>query len=119
MIATTAKYIQDDHDFEEIFDVFEYLISVIYADHRERTVSKDWGFAAPLGLFALRYWSIYGTLTRSTPPWDAVVQGILSGGPEAAILRSGFFDASRDRFKEMIERHDTWGKTHTASQPWA
>ncbi len=91
-----AQYLAEDKRYERMFDLFEYLLGLIYWDQ----VRADWG---PVGCFKWRY----GYRPEDNPIPKFVQKGLAQGN-DWPLLREGFFGGSVDRFKSSREEFDAW-----------
>lgn len=92
------KYIPDDKKYEIIFDTFEYLLGLIYADLIPCVAdrSRVW---APHGCFIWRY-RHYPEDSMNTPI-DEFINAGLSQGKEWGLLKAGFFGGDIKRFSSV------------------
>jgi hypothetical protein len=86
-----SVYLPDNRDFDEIFDLFEYILNVVYMD----LVDEYW---SPYGSYAWRYRKY-----RKKAPIDRFIEEVIQQGAEAEILKVGFFESSVERFKKVVE----------------
>lgn len=87
--------IPEDAVYEDLFDRFEYLVALAYADTRMR--EAHFGFWAPVGRLAWRWERIF-------PPQKSQAQQIADEieqqGVKWLLLRRGLFDGSLERITE-------------------
>jgi hypothetical protein len=83
------------NSYEELFDEFEVLQALIYADLNEKRGRSFWG---PFGRFSWKHCS----RGRSNSPYEKVVAGIEKQLPKSPLLDAGFFDGSIARFREVV-----------------
>jgi len=79
--------------YEDLFDRYEMIQALVYADLVNRGSGGVWG---PPGRFG---WKHRGRLSRS--PFDALVAEAEREGPGWPLLEAGLFAGSIDRFKEV------------------
>lgn len=82
--------------YEDLFDRFEILFALSYADVSEETAGHLWG---PPGRFGWKHKRGYG---RS--PYDELLEEHSRLGDEWPILTSGFFRGSGKRFADVASR---------------
>lgn len=99
-----ADYLPDRQEFNETFDLFEYILALTYID----LVKDTW---SPVGSFAWRY-KRYEEAGRKSP-LDEFVERVIWRGFEAEIIKAGFFKGSVEKFKEIVEKHKAWLKEVT------
>ena len=83
--------------YERLFDRFEVIMSLVYADLHGEGV---WG---PLGRFAWKYRS----RSESDNPFADLVAEAKREGDEWLLLKAGFFNGSFERFNEVATRYET------------
>ena len=99
-----ADYLPDRQEFDEVFDLFEYILALTYMDLVKET-------RYPVGSFAWRYKDYEEDKRKS--PLDEFVGQVIQQGSEVEILKAGFFKDSVERFKEIVEKHKSWLKEVT------
>jgi hypothetical protein len=85
--------------YEEIFDRFEILYALTYADIEDRKGRHLWG---PPGRFG---WKVSRGLEDS--PYSLLLEEAGRAGNAWPPLRSGFFGGAIDRFTEVAKKYDT------------
>jgi len=98
-------YLPDDAEYEETFDIFEYLLALTYMD----LVCGTW---SPIGRFAWRY--RHGEWEQC--PLVEFVKSELEKGASSELLVTGFFSGSADRFAEIVKAHREW--LQNATRGW-
>ncbi len=88
--SSLAHYVLGEAEWQLQFDLFEYIISLVYAD----TIERDW---QPWGAYSWRW------RDQSWEPGDAFFKDDLQ-----SMLEAGFFGGSSDRFFEVVESHKKW-----------
>ena len=90
-------YLPDE--YEETFDIFEYLLALTYMDLSGRYYMGrfGWRYAEPLVGLTEEAWE------RSPLAEFARVE--LEKGVDGELLNAGFFGGSVDRFKEILQAH--------------
>ncbi|MEI7770246.1 MAG: SIR2 family protein [Chloroflexales bacterium] len=93
--ASLASYITDDHTYTCLFDRFEYLLALVYADIEEQAEHRQhyWG---PVGSFAWR--------DRHQPQYGiaiAVQKELEAQGAEWPLLQAGLFGGSLERLQAV------------------
>ncbi|MDY6866274.1 MAG: hypothetical protein SVY15_09950, partial [Halobacteriota archaeon] len=98
-------HLQNDVEYEEIFDIFEYLLGLILLHTENPAIEAQKGVDVLLGRFVSRY---YGLLTynRGFSPINHFVENGLSKGEDWDLLKAGFFDGNHRRFKECHEAYE-------------
>lgn len=100
-------YLPDDVKYEEIFDIFEYILGLVYIDLLFKDPQQE-SIWAPVGRFG---WKYYGDLSRRTrpSPIDEFVQNGLNQIGEWALFKAGFFGGPR-RFRACHEAYENYLK---------
>ncbi len=102
-----SEYVPDKREYEELFDVLEYLMALVYWE--------DHGSWAPLGSLLWRQWGDFGM--RDSAMLDEFVQRVQDQASTGdGLLAAGFFNGSLDRFNEVVESVNTWGRQ--AKRTW-
>jgi hypothetical protein len=91
------EFLPHDEQYEDAFDQFEYLLSLAYADFRER----DGRLWAPAGTFGWRQMRRRELSVRVRVEAEAEAAGESWG-----LLRSQLFDGSLDRFRQIKTAYD-------------
>jgi len=91
-------YQPDPHQYEIQFDIFEYILSLVFID----LVDRDNGWS-PIGGFARRY-NIY-TRWKDSPP-VSFVANVLKQGVDSPLLKTGFFSGNPERLNEVVAKHN-------------
>jgi hypothetical protein len=89
-------YLRDDLEYEATFDVFEYILGLVYLE----LVKQTW---APLGRFAWRWRDEW----QRSPMFRFVNAGLGQGG-EWLLLKAGFFGGSIDKFNVLEDLYKTF-----------
>jgi hypothetical protein len=92
------EYLPDDRRYQETFDYFEYMLSLVYADLLNRQKGRVW---APFGRFTWRYDD-----NPADSPMNRIELEVQKDGDEWRILKAGLFDGSLQRFKEIKAQYD-------------
>lgn len=93
-------YVPDPNDYEEMFDVFEYLLALTHADLIR---------PATIGRFGWRIPSERTSVSETISGW-------IEQASDCGLLKAGFFDGSPTRFREVFEAYEEWRKEIT--QGW-
>ena len=102
-----SEYIPDNMRYEEVFDIFEYLLGLVYMDLMGEYMAqfgKKWSIE---GIFAWRYWTKGGI--ENSP----VAEFIREGSNEAedwGLLKAGFFGGSMSKFQETTQEFQDYIK---------
>ena len=80
--------------YEHLFDRFEILLALVYADLRMKNERTCWG---PIGRFGWKYFSIH----ERTDPYEVLVQQAEMLKGDWPPLRAGLFSGSYERFAEI------------------
>lgn len=107
-------YLPDDKKYKDFFDIFEYLIGLIYLDVINKSTSIEIE-GSTLGRFA---WQRGTPFNRERLPQliEDFVENGLRQGNKWPLLKAGFFNGSVDRFKECREAYESLLKR--VSQNW-
>lgn len=84
----------DDSEYQRVFDQFEYLLALVYADFHEK---EGRGFRAPIGCFGWR--STSWMATHEGHPSKVVESEIADQGANWPLVKAGLFDRSVERVK--------------------
>lgn len=95
------RYIPDDHQFDESFDRFEYIRSLVYADRYNKKERKMMEWHAPVGRFG---WKAHRE--PETSIIKQVGEDAANGNEDWPLIRHGLFDRSYERFKEVKKAID-------------
>ena len=96
--------IPDDKKYEEFFDMFEYLIGLIYVDLMFEDVSPE-NIRFPIGRFAWKYYG-WGSRRKGSKLINDLIENGLKREKEWALLKAGFFNGSIERFKKCREAYE-------------
>lgn len=91
-------YLPDETEYEQTFDIFEYLLALTYMD----LVKDSW---SPLGRFKWRY-SFMGHFDNerwSRSPITNFVRWGIEQGDNWDLLTAGFFDGKSQRLNEVVQ----------------
>lgn len=94
-------HLPDDNDYVEMFDLFEYMLSLTFLSE----VADHW---CPVGCYAYRYRERFGGLTDETwgrSPLMAFVREGQKLGSNWELLRAGFFNGSLGQLNAMVTKH--------------
>ncbi len=107
--ADLEEYLPDGAEYDQIFDVFEYILGLTYMD----AVDEKW---SPPGRFAEPY-RLLNTWDSSRWSCSAHVQFVREGlelGPDWGLLKVGFFGSSVEKLERLMEKHQAlvqkWAK---------
>lgn len=91
------NYLPNDIKYEEMFDIFEYLLAINYID----LLNSHW---SPIGRFGWRY---KYSLWKNSPVLDFIDTG-LKLGSNWDLLQVGFFQGLAERFNDIVRQHQEW-----------
>ena len=97
-------YLPDDKKYEDFFDMFEYLIGLIYVDLMFEDVSPE-NIRFPIGRFVWKYYG-FGTGRGCPKSVNDLIENGLKKEKEWFLLKAGFFNSSVERFKECREAYE-------------
>lgn len=109
---TLKPYIPSDTEYTALFDIFEYLLALVYIDTASRTPDSTWG---PLGCFSWRYKDAAED-GLSTPIDEFFAKGT-EIGEDWGLLTAGFFSGSLARLNIARDKFGTFLK-EVRSQRW-
>lgn len=95
-----AQHLAEDKRYERMFDLFEYLLGLIYWDQ----VGHEWG---PIGCFHWRY----PHRPEDNPIPDFVQKGLAQGN-DWPLLKEGFFGGSAGRLESSHEAYEQYLGRH-------
>jgi hypothetical protein len=81
-------------DYERLFDRFEVLLALVYADHMYDDRGDVWG---PIGRFGWKY----SSLGRSQNPFDEIIAEAEHKKADWGAIRAGLFNGSYERFEQI------------------
>jgi SIR2-like domain len=87
------ELLPDDDEYSAVFDRFEYLISLVNIDLKDKRGSMVW---APTGRFYF-----HSTWEPQSAVIDSIDEEAAAAGPNWAPLQAGFFGGSQERLKEV------------------
>lgn len=107
------ELIPDSRKFDKTFDLYEYLIGLIFIDQNfpDLTNSRLYG---PVGRFKWKY-RLYGLAERQSPIEEFFQNGI-SQGNNWSLLKAGFFNGSVERLTACKTAYDAY--LNTVGQHW-
>lgn len=97
--------IPDEKNYEEFFDIFEYLTGLIYVDLMFEDVSPE-SIRFPIGRFTWKYYGL-GSGRKGFKLINDLIENGLKQEKEWALLKAGFFNSSVERFKECHEAYES------------
>jgi len=97
-------YLPDDKKYEDFFDMFEYLIGLIYVDLMFEDVSPE-NIGFPIGRFVWKYYG-WGSGRKGSKLINDLIENGLKREKEWALLKAGFFNSSIERFKKCREAYE-------------
>ena len=101
------ELLPDDDEYSAAFDRFEYLISLVTIDLRDKRGNMVW---APTG----RFW-FHSTWEPQSGVIDSIDKEAVAAGVNWPPLKAGFFDGSQERLKEVTT---AYRKDILANIPW-
>jgi len=99
-------YLQEDGEYEITFNIYEYLLGLIYEDFINVGRERNW---APAG----RFWWRYRDDWNKSPIMDFINEG-LAQGEKWELLKAGFFEGNVERFQAAREKYHEFLK----ALPW-
>ena len=96
------EYLPDDRRYEEAFDEFEYILSLICCHFSNEEYGRYW---LPFGRFTWNY-KREGRNSPGNSPMNKVEAETEKVGPEWPLLKFGLFSGSLERFQEIKQRAD-------------
>jgi len=97
--------IPDEKNYEEFFNIFEYLTGLIYVDLMFEDVSPE-NIRFPIGRFTWKYYG-WGSGRKGSKLINDLIENGLKQEKEWALLKAGFFNSSVERFKECHEAYES------------
>jgi len=92
------EFLPSDAQYEDAFDTFEYLLSLAYADYRDRDGGRLW---APAGSFRWRQ-----RRRGDTSVFARVAAEADAAGENWGLLQTSLFDGSLERFRAIKTSYD-------------
>ena len=105
MRGIVNTYLPDDKKYEDFFDMFEYLIGLIYVDLMFEDVSPE-NIGFPIGRFAWKYYG-WGSGRKGSKLINDLIENGIKREKEWALLKAGFFNGSVERFKKCHEAYES------------
>ena len=96
-------YLPDDTIYEETFNIFEYLLSLIHLDivnEKDLHRGRFFRYAEPRGHFGP-----FSEDSWDRSPLAEFVRTGIAQGSEWELLKAGFFNGSIERFEEIVGIH--------------
>ena len=102
-------HLQNDVEYEEIFDIFEYLLGLIYVHVKYPDIEVQEKVTAVHGRFISRYYGRFSDKSAFSPINHFVQKG-LSKDKEWDLLKAGFFGGGPRSFKLCQDAYDNYLK---------
>jgi len=109
---TLKPYVPSDTVYQALFDIYEYLLALVYLDSCPRTSGSNWG---PVGCFAWRY--KYAAEDGLSTPIDEFFSKGAALEKDWGLLTSGLFGGSLERLASAREKFGTF-LSKVRSQWW-
>lgn len=107
------EYLPDDKKYEDTFDIFEYLIYLMYIDSKYKAPLSEEICAEGYRL-AKKYYNSFYSDRKPEFIYDFIQEG-LKEGKEWSLLKAGFFDGSPGRLEECFNAYkkylEDWGRS--------
>ena len=87
-----SLYIPDDEKYNQMFDIFEYILCLIYYDQKGS------------GLVGRFKWRYYNINELAKEPIEQYIEEGLAQGNEWGLLKAGFFAGSVERFNKSLQQ---------------
>ncbi|WP_214019475.1 SIR2 family protein [Methanoculleus sp.] len=112
--SNVQPYIPDLNRYTDVYDIFEYLCSLIYVDLKYPDLSENTAISCPIRRYD-RYYNGYGWISMRTglteaeedgvrTPFNEFVSNVTALGDDWGLLKAGFFNGSSKRFVECHTR---------------
>jgi len=98
-----VEYLPDDKKYEDTFDIFEYLINLMYIDSKYKAPLSEEICAEGYRL-AKKYYNSFYSDRKPEFIYDFIQEG-LKEGKEWSLLKAGFFDGSPGRLEECFNAY--------------
>ncbi len=95
------SYLPGDEKYEEFFDVFEYLLGLLYVNNEKDADIER--IRAPVGCFGWRYCEEEQWVSS---PIQQFIQEGRKQGENWGLFKAGFFDSSVNRFSLSCKKYD-------------
>jgi len=93
--------------YQEKFDIFEYLLGLIYLDQNFEDFERKGRNEAPTGRFRWKYRSLHG-IEDNIYPIERFFKSGLDQGENWGLLKAGFFGGSPDRLEYCIKSFEEY-----------
>jgi len=100
--VTICPYFSNSRNYQEKFDIYEYLIGLVYLDRNFDDLTWKERNEAPVGRFRWRYRTILGIDDNICPIEHFFTNG-LRQGENWELLKAGFFRGSPGRLTDCIK----------------
>ncbi len=109
---TLNPYVPSDTVYQALFDIYEYLLALVYLDSCPHISGSNWG---PLGCFAWRY--KHASEDGLSTPIDEFFSKGAALGKDWGLLTAGFFGGSPERLTSARDKFGTF-LSEVRSQWW-
>ena len=107
--------IPDEKKYEESFDIFEYLLGLVYIDVMFKDVFSENVRFFPIGRFVWKYYK-WPHDEKGLKLINDFIENGLKQEKEWLLLKAGFFNGSVERFKECRKAYED--KLRAISKNW-
>jgi hypothetical protein len=97
------ELVPSDSDYDEVFDRFEYMFSLIWTDENPENARGGW---VPLGRFVAKYSMFSEVLHRGPRIGEVIDAEVKRDGGDWPPLRVGLFGGSIERFRSAKQKVD-------------
>jgi len=101
-----TEIIPDNGDYERCFDLFEYLLCMLYIDVTYQELEEGKRLWGPLGRFSWRYFGRRARMIGEESIAERVDAEVEKHGENWGLLRTGSFNGSLHRFKMVKSAMD-------------
>jgi hypothetical protein len=109
---TLKPYVSSDMVYQALFDIYEYLLALVYLDSCPRASGSNWG---PIGCFAWRY--KYAAEDGLSTPIDEFFSKGAVLEKDWGLLTAGFFSGSPERLTSVRDNFNVF-LSRVRSQWW-
>lgn len=98
---TLKTDIPEERKYEENFDIFEYLVGLVYLDKKYPELKTEKIISFPSGRFCWKYFSVNGNREKGRAIFEPFFKNYLK-----ELLNNSFFNGSEERFNQCKKLYE-------------